>query len=63
MSSPLEQELLTLQEHKSSALEQEFLTLLEHMSSPLKQELPTFWSTIVHPWSPAPGVNSCAPEE
>jgi hypothetical protein len=32
MSSPLEQELLTLLEHKSSALEQEFLTLLEHMS-------------------------------
>ena len=32
MSSPLEQEFLTLLEHKSSALEQEFLTLLEHMS-------------------------------
>ena len=31
MSSPLEQELLTLLEHKSSALEQEF-TLLEHKS-------------------------------
>jgi hypothetical protein len=36
MSSPLEQELLTLQEHKSSPLKQELLTLLEHMSSPLE---------------------------
>jgi hypothetical protein len=31
MSSPLEQEFLTLQEHKSSPLEQEFFNLLEHM--------------------------------
>jgi hypothetical protein len=38
MSSSLEQELLTLQEHMSSPLEQEFLTLQEHMSSPLEQE-------------------------
>jgi hypothetical protein len=35
MSSALEQELLTLQEHKSLLLEQELLTLQEHKSSPL----------------------------
>jgi hypothetical protein len=42
MSSPLEQEFLTLQEHMSSTLEQELLPLIG---------------------VPAPGVNSCAPEE
>jgi hypothetical protein len=51
MSSPLEQELLTILEHKSSPLEQEFLTLQEHMSPPLEQEILLFRSTRVHHWS------------